>query len=296
MVVALFEFCTIQGRLEDGVVLLEHLAGALAGGEYLDRHRPVYGRALACLGDLLSRLDRGDEALAYARRSLEFMEKDLDRAFALAQLGWVENIVGRPLDAQNVLRESVVLYRKLGGPVELSFVLDRWAMTLTSQGYRVGQQVGREAVLVSRRTDRLDLLAKALTDLGWIDCCCGDYDDAIAHMREALAIAEQLGYRQLIASATDNIAWSYVCKGEAGHPDVLPYLQRSIAVQRDMGMRTHSASVMAEYALSLSELGQIDQAVIVGREAVTIAQKAGNRTFVGLGSLRRHSHRRRRVY
>jgi hypothetical protein len=63
-----------------------------------------------------------------------------------------------------------------------------------------------------------------------------------------------------------------------------------------MGMRTHSASVMAEYALTLSELGQIDQAVIVGREAMTIAQKAGNRTFVGLGSLRQHSHRRWRVY
>jgi tetratricopeptide (TPR) repeat protein len=157
-----------------------------------------------------------------------------------------------------------------------------WAMTLTSQGYRVAQPVGREAVLVSLRTNRLDLLAHALANLGWIDCCCGDYDDAIAHMREALAIAEQLGYRLAVASATDNIAWSYVCKGEAGHPDVLPYLQRSIAIQRDTGMRTHSAAVMAEYALALSELGQLEQAVRVGREAMTIAQKAGNRTFVGL--------------
>jgi predicted ATPase/DNA-binding SARP family transcriptional activator len=283
VVVTLFEFCTIQGRLEDGVVLLEQLAGALAGGEYLERHRPVYGRALACLGELLMHLDRGDEGLAHARRSLEFMETELDRAFALGQLGWVENVVGRPVDAQDLLGESVALYRKLGRPVGLSSVLIRWAMARTIQeGWRVGQQVGREAVLVSRRTDRLDRLAEALSSLGFIDCCCGDYDDAIVHMREALAIAEELGHRGMIMSATDNIAWSYVCKGEAGHPDVLPYLQRAIAIGLDMGNRTLAGAVMAEYALALSELGQIDQAVIVGREAVTIAQKAGIRTFVGL--------------
>ena len=284
-VAELTEFCVMQGCVGDGAALLEQFTVSLAGSEHLQRHREVYGRALACLGHLLTRLDRGEEGVASAQRSLEFVEDDPDRAFALVKLAHCLSYQGRSWDAEKALRESVALYRQIGDdPIGLATALYRWAVALQVQDARHAQQISHEAIAACRGTQRQDLVAQALLNAGAIDSECGDCNLALIHLQEALTIAEQLGYRVSTAWASGHIAWNYVCWGKAEHPDVLPYQQRAMTIFRELGMRSSYVVFMADHACVLNEQGHFEQAVAVAHEAVVDARGTGNQAVLSLAS------------
>ena len=268
--------------MEDSAALLTQLADALAAAENRDQLAAMRGRVLACLGSLLCRLDRGEQGVAYGRESLELVKDKADRAFALVQLGFSLGHLGRHGEARAILDEGIAAYREVGDPVGLATGLYLLAIGLLNVGGNGAQRMSRQAVELSRQTGRLDLLALALNDAAWIDCCCGDYDDGINRVREAAAIAEQLGHRVTIALTGIYMARLLWCRDGAGHPDVLSGFQRSMTIFREMGMRSIYAGAISQCAVVLDELGRTDEAVAAAREAATIARKEGNQQFLGL--------------
>jgi hypothetical protein len=65
------------------------------------------------------------------------------------------------------------------------------------------------------------------------------------------------------------------------HADTLPYLQRAMAIYRELGMQSWVALIMAERAVVLYDMGQVDLAVASAREGADMAREERNRHFLG---------------
>ncbi|MFJ7154468.1 AfsR/SARP family transcriptional regulator [Streptomyces sp. NPDC101118] len=78
----------------------------------------------------------------------------------------------------------------------------------------VAQEHARSAVRACREADDVPVLRQALNDLGLIAVTLGDFDEAIAHYEEALALARRLGHRSGEIATSLNCALAHVRLGD----------------------------------------------------------------------------------
>ncbi|MFI8101234.1 AfsR/SARP family transcriptional regulator [Streptomyces sp. NPDC086023] len=78
----------------------------------------------------------------------------------------------------------------------------------------VAQEHARSAVRACREAGDVPVLRQALNDLGLVAVTLGDFDEAIAHYEEALALARRLGHRSGEIATSLNCALAHVRLGD----------------------------------------------------------------------------------
>jgi tetratricopeptide (TPR) repeat protein len=108
-------------------------------------------------------------------------------------------------------------------------------------------------------------MGQARNSLGWGHARLGDYPQALAHCREALAIFEEIGYRHGQAMTWDTLGYAHSQRGQYG--EAADACRHAIEIFDEIGDRYNHAE-------SLTRLGEIHQAtgdLPAAREAWTRA-------------------------
>ena len=123
------------------------------------------------------------------------------------------------------IRKIFELARSLKDPVNLS---------IGQPDFDVPEPIkaaAHAAIDLDRRLGQLDHLAVPLIVLGQIYQCHGDPDRAIAHYREALALAEDAEEPQLLFPCYDGLATALLDLGDEGHAEEFMQKAQAVCVQ-----------------------------------------------------------------
>lgn len=126
-----------------------------------------------------------------------------------------------------------------------------------------------------------------LTNISHIYDAWGDYDTALKHLEQSLAMQREIGDRVGEGVTLNNISWIYHDRGD--YDSALKYLEQSLAIQRDLGKRHGEGAVLnnigniyriwGDYATALKYL---EQSLVIQREIGDRVGQAGTIWNIGL--------------
>jgi predicted ATPase len=171
------------------------------------------------IGAALARLGRPDEAVGHIERSVEVARQHgllRDACRGLANLGVLYSTLdpGRAIETCTAGLETAKKIGDLGFQSRLYANLAVAYCALTNRCDEEGIGAAHAAIDLDRRLGLLDHLAVPLVVLGQIYQCHGDPPRAIAHYREALALAERSGEPQLLFPCYDGLATVHLDLGD----------------------------------------------------------------------------------
>jgi adenylate cyclase len=199
------------------------------------------------LGVALARLDRLDDAVGHIERSVALaQEHGLLQAACrgLANLSVLYSTLD-PARAIETCAAGLETAKKIG---DLGFQSRLYAnlavayCALTNRCDEQGIGAAHAAIDLDRRLGQLDHLAVPLIVLGQIYQCHGDPTRAIAHYREALALAEEAGEPQLLFPCYDGLATVHLDLGDEGVAE--EFMQKAQAVCERAGLEPDALVVL----------------------------------------------------
>jgi adenylate cyclase len=191
------------------------------------------------LGVAFARLNRLEEAVAHIERSVALSrESGLLQAACrgLANLSVLYSTLD-PARAIETCTAGLEMAKKIG---DLGFQSRLYAnlavayCALTNRCDEQGIGAAHTAIELDRRLGQLDHLAVPLIVLGQIYQCHGDPTRAIAHYREALALAEEADEPQLLFPCYDGLATVHLDLGDEGRAE--EFMQKAQAVCERAGL------------------------------------------------------------
>ena len=205
------------------------------------------GHAYNTLGVSLARLGKMSEAVAHIERSVAVAEEaellqSACRGFANLGVLYSSLDPGRAIET---CARGLELAKKIG---DLGFQSRLYAnlavayCTLTNQCDEQGLGAAQAAIDLDRRLGQLDHLAIPLIVLGQIYQCHGEPGPALAHYREALHIAEEVGEPQLLFPCYDGLATLSLEMGDDEQAE--QYLLKAQAVCERAGLEPDALVVL----------------------------------------------------
>jgi adenylate cyclase len=199
------------------------------------------------LGAALARLGRLEEAVGHIERSVALARDNglLQAACrGLANLSVLYSTLD-PARAVETCTAGLETAKKIG---DLGFQSRLYAnlavayCALTNRCDEQGVGAAHAAIDLDRRLGQLDHLAVPLIVLGQIYQCHGDPTRAIAHYREALALAEAADEPQLLFPCYDGLATVHLDLGDDGVAE--EFLQKAQAVCERAGLEPDALVVL----------------------------------------------------
>jgi adenylate cyclase len=199
------------------------------------------------LGVALARLGRLEEAVGHIERSVALAgETGLLQAACrgLANLSVLYSTLD-PARAIETCAAGLEMAKKIG---DLGFQSRLYAnlavayCALTNRCDEQGIGAAHAAIDLDRRLGQLDHLAVPLIVLGQIYQCHGDPTRAIAHYREALALAEEADEPQLLFPCYDGLATVHLDLGDEGQAE--EFMQKAQAVCERAGLEPDALVVL----------------------------------------------------
>ena len=199
------------------------------------------------LGVALARLGRLEEAVGHIERSVALARDNglLQAACrGLANLSVLYSTLD-PARAIETCAAGLETAKKIG---DLGFQSRLYAnlavayCALTNRCDEQGIGAAHAAIDLDRRLGQLDHLAVPLIVLGQIYQCHGDPTRAIAHYREALALAEEADEPQLLFPCYDGLATVHLDLGDEGRAE--EFMQKAQAVCERAGLEPDALVVL----------------------------------------------------
>jgi len=199
------------------------------------------------LGAALARLGRLEEAVGHIEQSVALArENGLLQAACrgLANLSVLYSTLD-PARAVETCTAGLETAKKIG---DLGFQSRLYAnlavayCALTNRCDEQGIGAAHAAIDLDRRLGQLDHLAVPLIVLGQIYQCHGDPTRAIAHYREALALAEAADEPQLLFPCYDGLATAHLDMGDEGRAE--EFMQKAQAVCERAGLEPDALVVL----------------------------------------------------
>jgi adenylate cyclase len=199
------------------------------------------------LGAALARLGRLEEAVGHIERSVVLAQENglLQAACrGLANLSVLYSTLD-PSRAVDTCTAGLEMAKKIG---DLGFQSRLYAnlavayCALTNRCDEQGVGAAHAAIDLDRRLGQLDHLAVPLIVLGQIYQCHGDPTRAIAHYREALALAEAADEPQLLFPCYDGLATVHLDLGDDGLAE--EFMQKAQAVCERAGLEPDALVVL----------------------------------------------------
>ena len=199
------------------------------------------------LGVALTRLGRMEEAVSHIERSVALaQESGLLQAACrgLANLSVLYSTLD-PARAIETCAAGLETAKKIG---DLGFQSRLYAnlavayCALTNRCDEQGIGAAHTAIDLDRRLGQLDHLAVPLIVLGQIYQCHGDPTRAMAHYKEALALAEEAEEPQLLFPCYDGLATVHLDLGDEGRAE--EFMQKAQAVCERAGLEPEALVVL----------------------------------------------------
>ena len=199
------------------------------------------------LGVALTRLGRMEEAVSHIERSVALAQESgmLQAACrGLANLSVLYSTLD-PARAIETCAAGLETAKKIG---DLGFQSRLYAnlavayCALTNRCDEQGIGAAHTAIDLDRRLGQLDHLAVPLIVLGQIYQCHGDPTRAIAHYKEALALAEETEEPQLLFPCYDGLATVHLDLGDEGLAE--EFMQKAQAVCERAGLEPEALVVL----------------------------------------------------
>jgi predicted ATPase/DNA-binding SARP family transcriptional activator len=149
------------------------------------------------------------------------------------------------------------------------------ALFSASGRHREGCQLLREALAEPSPARTAQMLrAHLLTALAALHYLCGDPRDAEALSRAGLALARELGQRELTLRSLVHLG---ICLNLRGHADAArPVLEEALAGARTFGERNRLANVLFNVAHNERLLGNFARAAALVEDALALWRETGN--------------------
>ena len=190
-----------------------------AGGDMRREASAAICQAYNTLGVALARLGRLGEAVTHIERSVAVAEGE--SLFQAACRGFANlGVLYSTLDPRRAIEtcarglETAKRIGDLGFQSRLYANLAVAYCALTDRCDEEGIGAAQAAIELDRRLGQLDHLAVPLIVLGQIYQCHGQPEQALAHYREALSLAEEVGEPQLLFPCYDGLATLYLEMGD----------------------------------------------------------------------------------
>ncbi|MEO7061678.1 MAG: AAA family ATPase [Lapillicoccus sp.] len=211
----------------------------------------------------------GDEAVRLVEAAIEHTIDPVSRAALLARLGGIHYLAGRGPRAEKCFRaalallpaaqESVLMARILAG---LALVGAAWSRLCDAD------EASERGLAVARATGARREEGIVLNAMGVVACARGDVEEAVDHVGRALAIAQELGNPNDLATAYINLTHVLAVAGRVD--EVVRIGAEGSAALTRVGLARQSGSFLkTNIALALVESGRLDEAGAVIEEALT---------------------------
>jgi predicted ATPase/class 3 adenylate cyclase len=125
-------------------------------------------------------------------------------------------------------------------------------------------------------------IATALNDLGWVVSCQGDYAVARAFSQEGLVLWRELGDRQGVATSLHNLGFVATCQGEYAAARALH--QESLALRQALGDKRGIAFSLAHLGRAMHKQGDYRGATALLEEALARFQEVGAKQLFAVAS------------
>jgi CHAT domain-containing protein/tetratricopeptide (TPR) repeat protein len=207
-------------------------------------------------GDLPGAIQSAKAAVAAAADSKQF-------AHSLDRLGFFQYTAGDPKTGEASLRQALEIRKTKIGPDTLDYAESANDLALLCRDtdqYPEGRQLAEQAVSIRSKLlgARDPSVAESLNTLGGILVFLGDYDGAIAHMQEALAIHESHSpplASEEFGTLCINLAGTYQRVGRYANAEAM--FEKGLAILRvkpGVNHPAYSASLVG-YAYLQADLG-----------------------------------------
>jgi class 3 adenylate cyclase/tetratricopeptide (TPR) repeat protein len=250
---------------------------ALAGPEAAWGVREA--RVLAGMGEArywLGEYAAATEALHRAVSVGEAVGDDFALSLALRFLGDLAINYEADVDkAEQLLARSLAAAERLGEPwaITRTLLFAGW-VPWTRMRFEDAEVIWRKALATAEPNDRWARV-RALTSLSVNRQELHDPEGALRLIEEARALAEEAGDQ--FSLATTLVQTARVFDNLGRREELLPYLDRGIAIFADIGARWELGDARAARGIAKRELGMLDEAEEDLRAAIKISEELGDR-------------------
>lgn len=232
--------------------------------------------ARATLYDTFTSVRDPQEAYKLAMHALE-LSRSLGDPKTEARILWnleLHFVYGdsNPQRALEYAEQALALARQFGLKEQMAYVLnDMFYSTMLIHPVSHLQPLVAEAQQLWRELDNRPMLADAITNAVLVDVLNGDLRTALTHAEEAIGIGQMIGSSWAESYALmgiGDIYWRLGQPAQAIHTD-----RRAIELSEQVGFLAPQTLTRADLAWVYGELGALDRAIELAKQAVTFAQE-----------------------
>ena len=265
--------------LKDPATVRPLLEQVVAEAEAVGRLKDK-GRAAYMLGELLRRAGDLDGAARYAETVFKVADATGDRpsrAYGLSLAGTIHSERGDLQSALRCFQEYLEVVRQIGSGQGEPWALNDIACVYARQG-ELGKALEyyRQALEANTRFANTHARATSMYNIGWTFAAMGRWVEAIENLHRAMALCEEHGFRDPLASTRMTLGELLLKRSE--YDDAAFAFRAVIEAERD---NQRSGEVYRE---ALSHLGwthfrhgNLAQAEELLNEAARLCEKAGDR-------------------
>jgi predicted ATPase len=253
---ALCEFWARRGYHSEGRAWLQSLLDEVSHlpplhGEAAKARRAAQATAFLGLSTLVMAISDLAAALTYRETAVRLYRELGDRnglARTLGLLAHVALLQGQMSEAEDALSEAITLGRETGDKFALSSALAIQGRFLlaTSGDLEAARRCSTEGARLARETELPMAMAHSIVTLAGIAAYAGEWDEARAHIREAMALFDQLGDRYRFNTSQSELAH---IERRAGNVEEAKRLYRqSIVIWQEFGQRAAIAHELECFA------------------------------------------------
>jgi tetratricopeptide (TPR) repeat protein len=142
-----------------------------------------------------------------------------------------------------------------------------------------------QALAIAREIGHRQMEGNSLGNLGNAYSVLGQVEKAIASFEQALAIAREIGHRQGEGNRLGNLGLAYRDLGQV--EKAIASFEQALAIAREIGHRQGEGSWLGNLGLAYRDLGQVEKAIASFEQALAIDREIGYRQGEGsdLGNL-----------
>jgi predicted ATPase/Tfp pilus assembly protein PilF len=210
-------------------------------------------------------------------------------AKALFDLGSLAEAQGDYQASKDNLSKSLTIYRENGDNHGIVSTLNRLGGTAARLGdYLIAREYYLESLSLCAETEK-HTIATLLNNLGMIETVYfSDSLKALAYFKQALAIYQELGNRQSISMALNNIG--AIALSIPDCQQAKDYFGQALIMQRELGDKRSIASTLINIGSVSYELKEYEAAEAYLQESLLLSQEIGDRAnisaaLISLGNL-----------
>ena len=268
----LYLFYDFRSRYHDGAALLGRALKQLAGEP---QAAPLYGRMLARLGIMQSRLSQNDEALVTLTDALhQLADTDQPDEQAICMV-WLANLIRKrksQAEAGELARQALEISRKIDYQPGIARALYMLGVSQNAQGdWQAAAELFGESVQIARRLQNPRLLMPPLNMLADTACSEGDFEQAAQLYTECQEIARRLGDQYNLAMQYNNLGTVHHYRGD--YAVAINLYEESLAICTKIGDRDGQAIALSNLGEAAAASGNVSQAEAFYQQGLALARQ-----------------------